>query len=406
MLMIKKALIALIVVILGFGAFLPLAEAKDYHLNVYYFWGNGCPHCAKQKPYMEEFKKKYPEVRFYDYEIYYNKKNVGLLQEAAQALGVSNIGVPFTIIADTPFVGFTEGMVPQMEERIKEALANSHTDSVAGIVGAKSAVPKESKPVESDEGDAVKTGAKIALPLLGELNLEKMSLPMLTVTLGVLDGFNPCAMWVLLFLISLLLNMENRFRMWVLGSAFIVASGLVYFIFMAAWLNLILFLGMVFALRVVIGLVAIGGGYYNLREYFKNPHGVCKVTGAEKKQKIFSRLKDITHTSSFWLALGGIVVLAFMVNLVEMLCSAGLPAVFTQILALNNLSTIQYYLYILLYIFFFMLDDLIVFAIAMTTLRLTGLTTKYTRYAHLIGGVLMVIIGILMIFRPGWLMFG
>jgi hypothetical protein len=175
---------------------------------------------------------------------------------------------------------------------------------------------------------------------------------------------------------------------------------------MAAWLNLILFLGFIFWIRLIIALVALGGGGYNLREYFINKDSGCKVVGGEKRQKVFEKLKRITQEQKFWLALGGIMVLAAGVNLVELICSAGLPVIFTQVLALSNLATWQYYSYMLIYIFVFMLDDLFVFFTAMITLQLTGITTKYTRISHLIGGILMVVIGILLIFKPEWLMFG
>jgi hypothetical protein len=105
------------------------------------------------------------------------------------------------------------------------------------------------------------------------------------------------------------------------------------------------------------------------------------------------------------LALGGIVALAFAVNLVELVCSAGLPAIYTQVLALNGLHSWQYYLYILFYIFFFMLDDLFIFFVAMVTLQMTGVTTKYARVSRLVGGLVMLVIGLMLIFKPDWLMF-
>ena len=224
--------------------------------------------------------------------------------------------------------------------------------------------------------------------------------------MGLLDGFNPCALWTLFFLISLLLGMNDRKRMWTLGVAFIVASASVYFIFMSAWLNLVLFLGIIIWVRLFIALLALFGGGYSIREFFINKTNVCKVTGNEKRQKVFEKLRNIVKQNNLWIALGGIVLLAFLVNLVELICSAGLPAVFTQVLAMNNLSTWGYYSYILLYILFFMIDDLFVFFIAMITFKMTGITTKYAKYSHLIGGVIMVVIGILLIFKPEWLMFG
>jgi cytochrome c biogenesis protein CcdA len=175
---------------------------------------------------------------------------------------------------------------------------------------------------------------------------------------------------------------------------------------MAAWLNFILFIGIVVWVRILIGVIALVGGSYSIKDYFKNPQAGCKVTGQEKRKKVFEKLKNIAHQKNFYLALGGIILLAFAVNLVELVCSVGLPAVYTQILALSNLTKLQYYLYILFYVFIFMLDDLFIFLVAMITLRITGITTKYSRYSRLIGGILMLIIGLLLIFKPGWLMFG
>jgi len=246
---------------------------------------------------------------------------------------------------------------------------------------------------------------EIYLPLIGEIDPTNFSLPLLTIVIAAIDGFNPCAMWALLFLITMLIGMKDRKRMWILGSAFIVVSAVVYFLFMAAWLNLILFLGFIVWVRILIGLVALLGGGYNLKKFFENKN-TCEVTNDEKRLKLLDKLKTITQLNSFWLALGGIILLAAIVNLIELVCSAGLPAVYTQVLALSNLATWQHYFYLLLYVFVFMLDDLFIFFIAMITLQTVGITTRYTHAAQLIGGVIMLIIGILLIFKPEYLMFG
>jgi hypothetical protein len=151
--------------------------------------------------------------------------------------------------------------------------------------------------------------------------------------------------------------------------------------------------------------VALGGGGYSIREWWVNRSGACKVTGAPQRQKIFQKLKLITTKQSIWFALGGIILLAFAVNLVELICSAGLPAIYTQVLTLQTLSTWQYYLYLLLYILVFLFDDILIFVTAMITLELTGLSTKYARYSHLFGGIIMIIIGLLLLFKPEWLSF-
>ncbi|NLZ24317.1 hypothetical protein GX888_01015, partial [Candidatus Dojkabacteria bacterium] len=262
------------------------------------------------------------------------------------------------------------------------------------------------KTVQEKKRDVVGIPEKMELPLIGEIETKDFSLPLLTVVLGLVDGFNPCAMWTLVFLIGLLLGLKDKKRMWIFGIVFILFSAFVYFLFMVAWLNFILFIGMVNWVRVLVGLVALFGGGYSLREYYVNRDGKCKVTDKEKRKRVFHKLEEITRRKSFWLALLGIILLAFAVNLVEAICSAGIPAIYTQILSLNNLGKLEYYLYILLYIFFFMLDDLVVFFIAMITLRITGGTTKYSKWSNLIGGALMLIIGLLLIFKPEWLMFG
>jgi thiol-disulfide isomerase/thioredoxin len=412
------------------------AQTASKDVNIYFFWGDGCPHCANEKIYLEYLRDKYPFVTLYDYEVYNNGENKDLLKEIGSAMDMNIAGVPFTVIGEKYFIGWSDNadLKLSMEETIKCAQENKCGDVIAQIAGITNPVTNglpqsfddyteshgEEIPIVEDENLIATAEEKplyeltpvslipetIKVPIIGEINIKNLSLPIITIIFGALDGFNPCAMWVLLFLISMLMGMENKKRMWILGIAFLVASASVYYIFMAAWLNLLLFIGFIFWIRVGIGAVALLGGGFNLKEYFKNPEGACKVTGTEKRQKVFQRLKEITQQKSFWLALIGIILLAFAVNLVELVCSAGLPAVYTQILALSNLPTWQYYAYIGLYILVFLLDDLIVFFVAMTTLHITGATSKYSRFSHLIGGILMIIIGLLLIFKPGWLMFG
>lgn len=376
------------------------ASAASDPVNIYFFWGDGCPHCAKEKTFLKFLENKYPQIELHSYEVWKNSDNRQLLVELGKKLNVNISGVPFTVVGEHYFTGWYDDQSTgkSIEDAVKCAVESGCYD-VAGEVLA-----DDRQKDKKQNASAVPP--KIDIPVIGEVETKNLSLPVLTVIFGALDGFNPCAMWVLLFLISLLLGMADKKRMWILGSTFIIASASVYFLFMAAWLNLLLFIGFIFLIRIVIGLVALVAGGYNIKEYVDNPTASCKVEGSEKKQKVFARLKTITQQESFYLALGGIILLAFAVNLVELICSAGFPAVFTQILTMSNLAKWQYYLYILFYIFIFMLDDLIVFFIAMITLQTTGITTKYSRFSHLIGGILMIIIGLLLILKPEWLMFG
>lgn len=375
-------------------------------LNIYLFWGNGCPHCAKEKTFLSKILPDYPTVTLNQYEVYYSSNNAELMQKVADKIDVDAGGIPFLIIGDKEFVGYSEGTTDkEIESRIKYCLSNSCPDSVNSIINPSKDDDSKTSKTNNPDSNQKKI---IKLPIIGEINALSFSLPLLTIFMGALDGFNPCAMWTLLFLISLLLGINNRRRMWVLGVAFIAASAFVYFLFMAAWLQLILFLGFIVWVRALIGILATIGGGYNLKSYLdeRKSNGGCKVVSGKKRQLVFAKMKAIAQQNSLWLALGGIILLAFAVNLVELVCSAGFPAVFTQVLSLSHLSSWQYYAYILLYIFFFMIDDIIIFAIAMFTLKATGISTKYGKWSKLIGGILMIIIGLLLIFKPEWLMFG
>ena len=246
----------------------------------------------------------------------------------------------------------------------------------------------------------------IDLPIAGEIQTKNFSLPLLTIIIGGIDGFNPCAMWVLLFLITLLINMKNKKRMWFLGTLFIVASAVVYFLFMSAWLNFFIFLGFLKWIRWAVALFALGAGIYHVRKFIINKNATCKVTGSEKRRKTFDKIKNIVNRKNLLLASSGIIILAGAVNLVELLCSTGLPAIYTSVLAMAEIPVWHYYMYLLLYILIFMIDDLVIFFIAMSTLKTIGISTKYSRYTGLIGGIIMIIIGVLLVLKPGWLMFG
>ncbi len=441
--MLKKIISIIFIAIIFFS---PTINSAQSSVPVYFFWGDGCPHCVAAKPFLQELERQNPSVKVYSFEVWYSTANRKLLTDTAKELKIDVKGVPFIVVGQEYVTGFynAETTGRQIQTYVERCMAAGCVDIVgplAGLTSVKPLAPEppigsadtkpqpvepvdtfieiNPQPEESElsiktedqsniaiEEDLSPIPESLRLPLVGEIKTKHLSLPLLTIIIAALDGFNPCAMWVLVFLIGLLLGVTDVKRRWLLGSTFIVASAAVYFVFLAAWLNLILFIGAILIIRIIIGLVAIGGGAYSLREYFLKRDETCKVTAPDKRRRVFDRLKAISQEKRLWLALGGIILLAFAVNLVELICSAGLPAVYTQILALSPMPHWQYYLYLLLYIFIFMLDDMIVFAVAMVTLQITGLTTKYTRWAHLIGGILMVIVGLLLIFKPQWLMFG
>lgn len=376
--------------------------ANEETVKINFFYGDGCPHCANEEKFLNTVDDLYKErIEIERYEVWRNTDNLKILSEVSKDFGKNYSGVPVTIIGKMYISGYLSDQTTGVE--IKNVIDNCLKNPNAEIcIDAVSPLfDKLETPVISDVFSNTPT---IKLPLFGEINPQTISLPLITVVIGLLDGFNPCAMWTLLFLISILLGMKDKRRRWVLGIAFIIASGFVYFLFMAAWLNFFLLLGFVSWIRLVIGISAIIFGSYHIWKFYKDRKGGCVTSEDEKRQKVFEKIKEITQNRKFYLALIGIIMLAFAVNLIELVCSAGFPAIYTGILALNNLSKFTYYLYLLFYIFFFMLDDIIVFSIAMLTLEAVGIQSKYARISSFVGGILLAIIGILLILKPGILM--
>jgi len=371
-------------------------------VDIYVFWREGCPHCGREKDFLQRLVNEEPRIRVHELEISQSQAYFQTFETLVRGAGIERPGVPLTVIGQTLLQGYQDDSTTGAE--IRSHAGNCLTTTCPDLVRPllESPMVSESLPATDWEKSLPKV---LKLPLFGEIAIAQVSLPVLTILLGALDGFNPCAMWTLVFLISLLVGLRDRFRMWVLGGAFIVASAAVYYLFMAAWLNLLLFLGMLVWIRVLIGMLALGGGGYYLHEYFVNPEAICKVTAPESRRRVLDRLRHLAGERNFLLALGGIILLAFVINAVELICSAGLPAIYTQVLAMSHLPVWQYHAYLALYILVFMLDDLFVFFVAMQTLKVTGLTGAYVRQAHLMGGVVMILLGLMLLFQPGWLNF-
>ncbi|MBU0660760.1 hypothetical protein KKG22_01110 [Patescibacteria group bacterium] len=369
-----------------------VAEIKKIDFSL--FHSETCPHCKDEIEFIEDrlFKQYGEYVDFHLYEVN-DPDNLALWQQYAFFHDADIKGVPMTFIDGEVISGF--GSEKTTGKEILRTLDRQIAEKF----------PEFTSKYVSFAGEEERT---MTIPLIGDIQPETFSLPLLTVILGILDGFNPCAMWVLLFLISLLLGIEDRKRMWLLGTIFIFSSGIVYFFFMAAWLKFLMFVGMVFAVRLIIGVVAVGIGVHSLKDYWdnrKNDGLVCKVSNKKGATKTFDKIKEIVYKKSIWWAVFGIVLLGFSVNLVELACSAGFPAIFTQVLSLNDLPQWKRYLYMFGYIIFYMLDDMIIFILAMITLQSKTVGSKYAKYANLAGGILMFVLGLLLVFKPQWLMF-
>ena len=387
----------ILVIILTIFLFIPLnGWAKEKEINLYLFSLDSCPHCQAEIKFLEEYLEDKDNIHFIDYSLTNNSANKELYQKVQNYLDKESTSVPYLVIGNTTIIGFSgEATKERIKEVIDYYLENDYCDYVSYILGT-----SEKECTIEEENNSHYT-----LPLFGKVEAKEVSLPLVAMVIGFVDGFNPCAMWILLFLITMLIGTKDRKKMWILGITFLLVSAITYLAFMKSWLQVATFINGISYIRMAIALVGIIFGLYNIKTFFKKSESGCEVVDDKRRTKIIGRVKKIIKQSNFILALLGISLLAISVNLIELLCSLGLPVMFTQILALNNLSTTMEWIYLLIYILFFLLDDLIIFMIAMKTLKVTGISTRYTKYSHLIGGIILFLMGLLMIFKPGWLMF-
>ncbi len=395
----KKILKGLLMLLIFLTIFLPnIALAQEKNITIHVFGTYTCSNCENAKMYLNTLKDKYENINIIYYEIN-EKENSTFFNKTLKFFNQKTPRVPFIVIGNQTLTGFSLGITDKQIETIiinYQIGKNEYHDYVDAIL------KDETEKLPPLKENIIPE--KINIPFFGDITLKNLSLPIITIILGVLDGFNPCAMWVLLFLISTLLGLNDKKKIKIYGFTFILTSAVIYYIFMSAWLNLAIFASTLFWFRLLIAIIAFIGGSINIYNAFKEDDG-CTVIDEKKRTKIFTRIKSFVQEKQLVLALLGIIFLAISVNIIELFCSAGFPVIYTQILAMNNLSPIFYYLYLIFYVLFFMLDDILIFLVAIKTLELKAFSTKYSRITKIIGGILMIIIGLLLLINPNLLSF-
>lgn len=386
-----KRIIKLILFLLLIIPTSTLALSKDYNdyvgkyydiknddkVNIYLFYSKICPHCQKEEKYFETLKEKYQDkINIYTYEVTENKTNNEIMKSLKKELKENNQGVPFTIIGSKTFLGYDESFNERIENTIDSYLnKNTTTDNIYTI------------------------------PILGKVEAKNASIILIAIILGFIDGFNPCAMWILLLLINMCISIKDKKKMLIVCLTFIITSGIIYFLSMLG-IGFILDLTTIAYIRNIIAILAIVLGIYNLYTYIKTRKETgCHVVKKEKRKTIITKINNILNNKNTLLMFGGTIILATSVNLIEMACSLGFPTIFLEILSINNIHGFLKITYLLIYILFYLIDDIVVLFLSIKAFEAKGISTKYNKYVHLIGGIIMVLMGILLIFKPEWIMF-
>jgi len=372
----KKISFGLIVLALGFWNFANNVHAQAIP-KMEFFYGAECPHCHDEMKWFPDLMKMYPDLEIEKIEVWHNPENQIRWRQRMAEFGMQPTGVPTNIIEGDVVVGFEP---------------NKILDSLGKYFGP---------PIRTEQ-DAYSTDLK------GWEKYLAYSWPMMSITLGLVDGFNPCAMWTLLVLIGFLLSMESKRRRWWIGGVFVGSSALLYglallgylvgFTGISAWVASSV-MGWIFR---AVGVLAVGTGLFSLRSWMKKSVD-CEVRDLGSKQKFKNKLEKILAQEKFVLVLAGVIGLAFSVNALELLCSFAIPTAFTATLIGLKLPLWEQLTAIGIYDVGYIFDDVLVLFIALWTMSLKVFSPKVVQISHLVGGILLLVLGAFLIFDPQFL---
>ena len=361
----------------------------EARIQLYFFWSTHCPHCTRALPFVTGLAQRYPWLELQALEVNADGAHARRYRELATTLGQQASSVPGFLFCGTMTTGFdtdaTTGAA--LEQSLRSCYQLVLTNSLAGWqIYAR-----------------MQHDAPVHLPVFGDLDLRTLSLPAFTLVLAGLDSFNPCAFFVLLFLLSLLVHARSRGRMLLIGGTFVFFSGLVYFLFMAAWLNLFLVAGELAWVTTLAGLLAVVIALINIKDFFWLHRGVSLSIPDQARPRLYQRIRGLLYSGRLPVLLLGTVALALVANSYELLCTAGFPMVYTRLLTINELAPSAYYGYLLLYNVIYIIPLLLIVGIFSFTLGARRLSERSGRLLKLLAGLMMLEMGLVLVLTPSLL---
>lgn len=398
-------------------------------VQLYFFWSLTCPHCRAAHPYVDAIPQTRPWVQLHALELSQHPENVRVFEEMAQRTGTRAVSVPTFMFCGEAHVGWgsdettgaflrqrldachllaladmpePEVAVPAPEETAMVPLLNNGQgqETAAPAPEEPSILPPLNNISGQEAAASVSREPPIRLPLLGEVDASSLSLPVLTLVLAGLDAFNPCAFFVLLFLLSMMVHQKNRGRMLLIGGVFVLVSGVMYFTFMAAWLNVFQLFGHLAWVTAAAGALAVFVGIVNVKDFFLFERGISLSIPESKKPDIFRRARAILVAENLPAMLAATLFLAIAANFYELLCTAGFPMVYTRMLTLAELSPAARYGYLAAYNVIYVLPLALIVAVFARSLGARKLTEREGRLLKLMSGVMMLGLGGLLLLAP------
>ena len=390
-------------------------NSQSKKVKIEYFGRKDCKNCANLEKFLKELSTKRDDFEYVEHKIDESKEEKAFFDETTSKLKLVK-GTPIIYINGHIIQGFNtanttgkeiESLINSAKAKDKILTLKEYLESgQAGNVSSNGAVCTGNTVCEVP---GLTKGAEnqvlVNIPIINKtVDLTNYSLLTMSIILGTIDGFNPCAMWVLVLFLTALIAVGNKVKMFRVAGLFILAEAVMYFFILNAWIYAWDFVGLDKWVTPLVGIVGIIGGIFFIRNYLKKGDTLeCEVTDFEQRAKISKKIKDIANKPFTLLTALAIIGLALSVNVIEFACSVGIPQTYTKILQINEVPfwTRQFYTFI--YIIGYMIDDIIVFGFALMSVNKLQLTTKYSKWVNLFGGILMIILGLIMLIKPSLL---
>lgn len=352
----------------------------EEHLTIYFFWGKGCPYCEQQKIFLDKIKNEYPEIEIKDYEVWYNRDNQELMDEIAKEFNVRVTGVPITFIGDEYWIGFSDAIGNEMIEAIESCIRECVVD---------------------EEELAQKEKTIINLPLFGEVDFSTTPLIFPTALIAFVDGFNPCSLWVLTFLLGIVIYSGSKKKILAVGLTYLLITAGVYGIFIAGLLNIFMYVGFLDWIRYTVVTIALIFALVNIKDFFWYKKGISFTISDKYKPKLFKKIRGIMHpNNSIPAMIGATALMALGITLVELPCTAGFPVIWSNLVAAQNLNTSSYIMLLLVYLLIYLSVELVIFFGAVFAMKQSKFEQKHGRLLKLIGGMIMLALAIMLAVDP------
>ena len=390
-------------------------NSQSKKVKIEYFGRKDCKNCANLEKFLKELSAKRDDFEYVEHKIDESKEEKVFFDETTSKLKLVK-GTPIIYIDGHIIQGFNtadttgkeiENLINSGKTKdkiltLKEYVESGQTGNVSsnGAVCTGDTVCEVPGLTKGAENQVL-----VNIPIINKtVDLTNYSLFTMSLILGTIDGFNPCAMWVLVLFLTALIAVGNKIKMFRVAGLFIFAEAAMYFFILNAWIYAWDFVGLDKWVTPLVGIIGIAGGIFFIRNYLKKGDTLeCEVTDFEQRAKISKKIKDIANKPFTLLTALAIIGLALSVNVIEFACSVGIPQTYTKILQINEVPfwTRQFYTFI--YIIGYMIDDIIVFGFALMSVNKLQLTTKYSKWVNLFGGILMIILGLIMLIKPSLL---